>query len=681
MAGIITGFGDVDGNGAEARFGTPDQMVVDKSGNVIVAERWASRLKRITPAGEVSTLATQMQVCGPSDTDPNIARYCAIDSLALDNEGNVFFADDFTLKKWSASGKLTVVAGGGTDTSANTSALALKLGRVAGLLVDPSGNIYVSEGDNFVVRRISPNGQVTTIAGKYQTRGFADGQGADVLFFGPGPMTFDPSGNIYILDVGKIPAVGGGPASALVRKMTPSGTVTTLAGKYLQHGYLDGAGSAARFDMPTAIAADTVGNLYIADPENNAIRRMTPEGIVSTVIRDTSQFDTPHGMNYHLDRGSYDSFEPFGLVLDKAGNLVFSDPNRSFIGKVENNGTYSVLAGAPWDAAQFPLDGGPVDLIASADGLQWDPSDSTLLLLVNSGSDPSGYSSTKAISRKVALDGGFSTLPRDPNGIRTDYTGTTQRQFSQTGGFVGWGWNYVQLGIPNAQGLYSTTMIAGKIDGSIQENFRYQTDIDGPGKDAQFSHIYAAAADKDGNVYVSQTNRSVIRKIDTNGVVSIFAGVAGVKGNIDGQGVQALFNEPRNLVTGPDGSLFVYDSANNNIRKITPSGVVTTVLTSAASYGVAYNGGYVEPVASMVVDSEGNLYVADEYSTIIRKVTPSGKIVAVADTGTRRGIHLGSNAPSFNPPRAMTLIGPNTLAILCQYAILTVKSPLIGRPQ
>jgi len=187
----------------------------------------------------------------------------------------------------------------------------------AGIAIDATGNLYVAEENNHRIRKITPKGEVSTFAGSGPTGlgngGFADGQGSSSQFRLPSGIAIDAAGNLYVADYNRI------------RKVTPKGEVSTLAGG--KQGFADGQGSAAQFNSPFGIAIDKAHNLYVADTFNHSIRKVTTEGEVSTLAGGEEGFAD--------GQGSASKFRlPSGIAIDAAGNLYVADTKNHRIRKI-----------------------------------------------------------------------------------------------------------------------------------------------------------------------------------------------------------------------------------------------------------------------------------------------------------------------------------------------------------
>ncbi len=263
--------GSADGTGSAARFYYPAGVATDSSGNVYVADRSNSTIRKITPAGVVTTLAGLAGYQGSADGTGSAARFYYPFGVATDSSGNVYVADggNDTIRKITPAGVVTTLAGlAGITGSADGTGSAARFYNPAAVATDSSGNVYVADTVNYTIRKITPAGVVTTLAGLAGSYGSADGTGSAARFYYPFGVATDSSGNVYVADTD----------NHTIREITPAGVVTTLAGLAGSYGSADGAGSAARFHYPYGGATDSSGNVYVADSGNNTIRKgfLTP---------------------------------------------------------------------------------------------------------------------------------------------------------------------------------------------------------------------------------------------------------------------------------------------------------------------------------------------------------------------------------------------------------------------
>jgi sugar lactone lactonase YvrE len=310
---------------------------------------------------------------------------------------------------------------------------------------------------------------ITTLAGQVGAGGYADGVGNQAQFRLPNSVVVDTAGNVYVADT----------ANNTIRKITPDGVVSTLAGVSGSHGNADGAGSQARFWAPFGIAVDGAGNVYVADTANNTIRKITPNGVVSTLAGFAGQPGSKDGV------GANARFRnPWSVAVDDAGNVFVADMSNDAIRKITPARVVSTLAGQPGKSGM----------------------------------------------------------------------------------------------------------------------------LNGVGPAAQFNNPFAIAVDNADNVYVSDSANNAIRKIAPGGVVSTLAGAPGYVGSTDGNLNDARFWNPQGLAVDGRGNIYVADTGNNTVRKITPTGVVTTLDAQFNSPG------------GVAVDRTGNIYVADTSNHAVRKI-------------------------------------------------------------
>src|SRR6266702_4395720 len=223
FAGVPSGAGSIDGTGSAARFYYPSGVAVDGSGNVYVADMWNSTIRKVTPAGAVTTLAGSAGVSGSADGIGSASRFYYPSDVAVDGSGNVYVADSSssTIRKVTPAGVVTTLAGSaGVSGSADGTGSAARFSYPESVAVDGSGNVYVADTYNYTIRKVTPAGVVTTLAGSAGVRGSADGTGSAARFYDPQGVAVDRSGNIYVADSG----------NSTIRKITPAGEVTTLAG-------------------------------------------------------------------------------------------------------------------------------------------------------------------------------------------------------------------------------------------------------------------------------------------------------------------------------------------------------------------------------------------------------------------------------------------------------------------
>ncbi len=263
----------------------------------------------------------------------------------------VTFATSATLI--GVTGAVTTFAGNGTGGYADGTGTGAQFNSPSGIVLDAQGNIYVSDSFNNRIRKITPGGVVTTVAGN-GVAGYYDGPAATAEFYGPQGLAVDAHGNIFVADYG----------NNVIRKITPAGVVSTVAGNTTA-GYVDGvATTLAEFNSPAGVAVDAQGNLYVADHNNNMIRKVTAAGVVSTIAGTLTAGYVNNTVN--TTTGVYASFNsPNDVVLDAAGNIYVADLGNNAIRKIAPGAVVTTIAGGP---GQESLLGYPAGLALDAKG-------------------------------------------------------------------------------------------------------------------------------------------------------------------------------------------------------------------------------------------------------------------------------------------------------------------------
>ena len=301
-------YGTTNGPSATAQLSYPHGVAVASDGTIYFTDSWSHRIRKVTTSDTVETLAGSTY--GFNDATGTAAQFYYPEGLDVDSAGNVYVADvaNNRIRKITPSGSVSTLAGSSSGYVDATGAAA-RFRSPNDVAVDKDGNVFVADSSNHRIRKITPEGVVTTVAGS--SSGYADGKGTAAQFYYPNGIAVDEYGVLYVSDSWNYK----------IRKITPEGVVTTLAGS--TSGYLDGQGTAARFDMPWGISVGPARELYVADINNDRIRVVSPNGTVSTLMgTGTGGFQNGDGSVAQTDN-------PWDVVMDKNGVIyVADDTNR-----------------------------------------------------------------------------------------------------------------------------------------------------------------------------------------------------------------------------------------------------------------------------------------------------------------------------------------------------------------
>ena len=315
LAGAAGASGLADGTGNAARFFQPHGLAVDANGVVYVADLNNHTIRKITPAGVVTTFAGLAGAPGFVNGTGNGARFNSPRGVAVDTAGNVYVADsqNYAIRKITPGGSVSLLAGGTAGSQDTTNLTTGRFLSPYGVAVDTAGNVYVADVGNNSIRKVSPVGVVSTLAGGLgpTNAGSVDATGSAARFSAPFGVAVDPNGNVYVADRDNYK----------IRKITPDGVVTSIAGlTNFISADTDGTGTAARFAQVVGVAADAAGNVYVVDSTNSTIRKVTAAGVVTTLAGLTRSVGSADGI------GSVARFNsPQGIAVDSGGNLYVGD--------------------------------------------------------------------------------------------------------------------------------------------------------------------------------------------------------------------------------------------------------------------------------------------------------------------------------------------------------------------
>jgi sugar lactone lactonase YvrE len=299
-----------DGKGTAASFKYPSGIAVGPNGNIYISDRDNYRIRMMTPQGEVTTLAGSGF---PRFFDGAPGSYAAFKlpiGIAIDRNGNIIVADrdSNAIRKVEPNGMLTTIAGQATADYLDGTGTNAKFKNPCGVAVDSNNNIYVADTYNHRIRKITPEGVVTTFAGS-GTRAFADGIGTGASFKQPYGLAIDSNNNVIVADW----------ENRRIRKITPQMVVTTIAGNG-SGTIVDGTGSSASIGLVTTITIDSNNNIFFPDFDmyKNYIRKLTPQGVITTIAGSESGYADGIGSNAKFNF-------PFGIAVDANNNIIVAD--------------------------------------------------------------------------------------------------------------------------------------------------------------------------------------------------------------------------------------------------------------------------------------------------------------------------------------------------------------------
>jgi uncharacterized protein (TIGR03437 family) len=607
-------FGGAGGPGTSAQLVLPQFVVVDTAGNVLVSDAYYSQVFSIAPNGTIKVIAGTGTAGFSGGGGPAIsAQLNAPAGLALDSAGNLYIADQGNnrVRKVTPAGIITSIAGNGNPGVSGDGGLATAaaIGAAQHLAFDTAGNLYISQPNDNVVRVISPAGTINTFAGNGKP-GFAGdgGPAVNAMFSEPDGLGVDGVGNVYVADR----------QNDRIRKINPQGTITTVAGSPKQGFSGDGGpATSATLSEPESVALASDGTLYIADTNNFRIRTVNlTTGIIRTVAGG--------GTSYLDGAASQAELEfPFGISFDSQGNLIMALIYGRQVRKLTPTGFVSSIAGLPPGATggdNIPATSAtllePWGVILDAPGNVYiaDFVDNRIRMV-----SPSGTIGT------FAGNGTFA-LPKDGNPA-TQFGGPRNLAFDKPGNL--YSSSAVIAGVEKIAPNGNATRFAGGGTGLAGASGNALT--------AAFRNPWGGVFDPAGNFYIADTTAHRIWRVDSAGIITNFAGTGqpGYSGD-GGPATAATMYDPYQLVSDAGGSIYIADSGNHCIRKVSPTGTITTIAGNG-TFGFSGDGGpatnaQLRNPTGVAFDGSGNLYIGD--GVRIRKVDVStGIISTIAGNG------------------------------------------------
>ena len=593
-----------------------------------------------------------------------VRAFNAIEISAFSNEA---VATTFPEMPSGVLWKINTIAGSGVGDDGP--AVDARLYRPEGVAVDAAGNLYIADTGNDRIRRVDASGVITTIAGGGRGRDNHVAEAASLSR--PGGVAVDGSGNLYIAET----------SNSKIRRVDATGTITTIAGSNNPPDSIGDNGPAieAVMSRPTAVAVvgpcnswvpwihkgsteqisegiamDDACNLYIADTENHRIRRVDASGTITTVAGIGSE--GPDGAGFGGDGGPAVEAQlsiPKGVAVDGLGNLYIADTGNHRIRRVDPSGVITTVAGTGEPGFTLERGSATATQLSSPSGVAVDRSGN--LYIADTGNhlvrrvDPSGIITTIVGTSESGYSGddglGIQAQLDSPSGVAVDHAGNLY--IADTGNH----------GIRRVDSTGVITTVAGTGEQDFVKD-------NGPAVDAWLDSPSGVAVDHVGNLYIADTGNHRIRRVDASGTISTVAGTGEgiyLYGGEGGPAVEADLLHPGGVAVDSAGNLYIADTGNHGIRRVDPSGTITTIAgTGEGGYsgdgGLAVKAKIWRP-SDVAVDELGNLYIADTWNHRIRRVDNSGTISTVAGTG-EAGFTVESG-----PATAAQLDSPSGVAV------------------
>ncbi len=603
----ISGYSGDNGLAKSAQLRNPWKVAVDAAGNVLIADNIDNRIRKVTPAGIITTIAGNGR--GGWSGDGGLATSACLQgpvAVALDASGNMFIADyaNRRVRKVTTAGIISTVAGNGVsgiggDNGPGTSA---QLGFVSAITFNNSGELLIADNPNGKVRKLNKSGIITTAAG-IGGLGFSGDGGLATLakFNAINGLAVDKSGNLFICDT----------YNSRIRKVNTSGIVTTVAGTGANgFGGDGGLATAAQMYRPRNVAVDLSGNLLISG--SFKIRKVTVStGIITTMVGNGSG-------GYCGDNGSVTKaqiYHPVGVAADGAGNVFVVDRENHRIRKISSTGIMTTLAGT--GKPGFSGDGGP----ASAASINLPTS-----VAVDKAGNVFFSDYTNNRIRKVSTSGIITTIAgiSGPGGFSGDGVAITAKLFGPDGVSCDASGNvYFADQFNNRIRKITTTGTIVTVAGSGGQGF---SGDGGSALQATFFWPNNVKVDKAGNIIINDRRNYRVRKVSTTGIITTIAG-KGSQGFSGDGGLATLAGvDPMGIAVDTSGNIFISDNTNERIRRVNKSGIISTVAGKGPQYGdggLALSGQILTP-NGISTDPAGNLFVTDYDNHRIRKIALAG---------------------------------------------------------
>ena len=640
---IATILGEVPGAPSSApalsvSLNLPSGAASDGKGNVYVSLRGAHQVVRIDGTGTLTLVAgTGAQGSqGPSgDGGPATAATLAIPlALAFDTSGNLYIADAGSnrIRMVDTSGIIHTFAGNGNNahTGDGGPATSASLNTPSALAFDPGGNLVIADTGNHEIRRVSPQGIITKVAGTGNPAYDGDnGTVATAAFSSPSGVAVDHLGTIYVADTG----------NQRIRLISPSGITSVFAGNGVKGAFGDGRQAAtAEVNNPGTLLFDTAGYLYIADIGNDRVRRISPTGVITNFAGSGTVGaggDGGYAIDANLNLQAIGMDPQNNVIIADGGNyrVRFVTPSNGFITTIGGNGLIA------YNPTNLLINGNTVYFSDSTANRirQFDITSgaASIGILAGNGQQTFDVADDTALTARLTAPRGLS---RDSAGniYFADSKNQAVRKITPQGALVTLAGNATNAELGDGA-LATASELSGPVD--------------------------VAFANGSGNLYILEQTGNRIRVITPNGNINTYAGIGtpGAPPSPTGKALSQPVNAPQGMAIDSSGTLYLADTGNNLIRKITTDGNITTIVgTGAATYtgdGGPALAATVRNPTGVAIDTFGNVFIADTRNNVIREVGADGIISTIAGTGV--GSYNGDGTPATNYP----LNQPSAVAI------------------
>lgn len=626
---------DFAGNAALASSHEPLAVALaDGSGIVYVADSFNHEIRKIAPNGQVSRLAGSGNP-GSADGIGTAASFNEPRGMAIDPiNGDLYVADygNHKMRRITTAGAVTTVAGTGQPGDVDGAPGTAQFNHLKGITVVGGSRLWVADTFNHKIRQIATDGTVSTVAGN-GTPGAVDGVGAAASFNAPTGICLADSGDVF----------GGDSGNNRIRRVEGNGKVSTFAGTGAA-GALDGEPASASFFHPEGLSCGFNATLYVADFDNHKVRKINVfDGVVSTL----AGIGTAGAADGDGPAASFNG--PFGVAGGRDGAVYAADAFNHSIRRLTPTGSVSALAGTGSAGAADGVVKAPVSFRRPFG------------VAISAGST---HVTDGSALRRIAADGSVTTVLQGGQGGnlndidgQADYGGPVGVAVANDGTiYVADAWN----------GIIHQVSTAGVVSVLAGNRSSDGVPANGTGSAASFTNLYGLVVDAQGTLYVSDTGHHDIRKITPARVVTTFAGT-GIQGRADGAAATASFDAPSALALDGLGNPYVFDAGNFTIRKISASGVVTTLAGSGAQgYADGKSAAATfDVIGGIAADRDGTLSVSDTYNNTIRKVLPDGTVSTLAGQAGHAGAANGavSSTATFSMPAGIALGADGSLFV------------------